>query len=186
MTDVASYRRYHVLMQRRGRFWFLPWPTFRTYPLWGGEVVVGRWGTFEREALESAFGDAWVTDLKRALSKDLFIVEAEDDHGRRRRLYGVEAVATVVRPAPGPPGRPLGSGLNVTVHHQHTIAGATYEAILNDVESSDDPRWTNQLSAWGETRPSRMLGLRRMNADGRKPHRDSCSHCATEERPAPN
>ncbi len=178
MTDLPEYRRYHVLMLRRGRLGFLPWPKFGTFPLWGTDVSVGRWATFERYALENLYGsEQWVEDLKRILRNGLFVVEGEDVTGKRHLLTGDGTREAWELGESSPVGRPPGSGLNIWVRHGRSVWMESYESILHRAETSQDARWVSQLEAWGPDRKARLAGLRRMNADGKEPHDKWCLSC---------
>jgi hypothetical protein len=177
VTELTEFRRYHVLMRQRGKLGFLPWPKISFFPVWGTRLEVGRWAVFEREALNAAYGEKWREDLDRILGKGLFLVEGEDERGKRQQLPVDEASAHTESVDPNPPGRPGGSGLNIWVYHLRTVAKIGYEEILKRAEGSDDPKWAAQLEAWGAARVSRLAGLRRMNADGRRPHAKWCADC---------
>jgi hypothetical protein len=180
VTALTEFRRYHVLMRHRGKLGFLPWPKISFFPMWGTRIEVGRWVVFEREALKAAFNDKWTDDLIRVIERGLFVVDGEDERGKRHRLTPTDAHATPEVEEASSPGRPGGSGLNVRVYHLRTVMRLEYDDILDRLEG--DPQWLTQLEAWGQVRQSRLAGLRRMNADGREPHAKWCLPCNEPER----
>jgi len=182
MTSVEHYKRYHVLLWRKARLRGTSIGVFSSVDVWGSEVRLGQWLTFDGAVLRSIHGERWPTVLQAVLEMESVRVEGEDASGSRTSLSqsgladdGTDdpAKATVGRR----PGRRRGTGLGVYVRHLRDVDDLDYPDVLQAVLASGNARYLKQVQAWGPHDIDRLDGLRGLYGDSRDVHESSCLTC---------
>lgn len=178
--DPNEFSTVHVLMLRKGRFKLGP-RFVPAYPLWGSDVHVARWASYDVAALRESFGERWKNDLNTIRTNKLFRVIGEQADGSRVELTG-ETTTTAPRPRVKQesepelvrrmvaararvPGRK--PGLGETVHHLADHESVVYERIERILpQIVAIPARAKSVSAY------RSEGRRRIEVRGQ-----ACSYC---------
>lgn len=154
--------------------------TFSFCEVWDSDVHLAQWAEYDGDALRSLYGKTkWPEELRKVLDLPFLEVVVETAGGAKRYLRRRDGSTTDDDIVPrGARGRQPGSGLNVLVRHLRDKEGLSYGDVLDVLDAAQDPRFADQVAAWGEDPKMRLNQLRRAYASARTAHATACPYCA--------